>query len=244
MINNHAFLAFLRWIIFGAANNKKVHLFVDAEDNDLVIHAFLVNQRPPIHRKLIIPGAFGGFDEAAEFVGIANSSKKRDQMQNLADRHLVQGLLLQTGYDGKVAYGAQLCDASDNVLTDLDAFLPSKKAWIELTTSEKPDEHLFKKLGRLSFIGRNFSVKERDEDDPKTWLDIPDAELDKMFYLSLYPITYHPDPNAAVRYEIVHVFEHSDADKVTAFLVGDRFIEKAEEKFDEIAKALKSFLKI
>jgi|Deesub1362A_J573_1020465.scaffolds.fasta_scaffold00896_7 hypothetical protein len=244
MIDNPAFLAFLRWIIFGVANNKKAHLFVDAKNNDLVIHAFLVNRRPPIHREQSISRAFGGFDEAAEFVRVANSPKGRAKMQNLADRHLVQGLLFQLGYEGRVAYGAQLCDASGEVLTDLDAYLPSKRAWIELTTTVSPNEHLFEKLGKLSFIGHSFSVKERNEDDPKTWLDIPDAKLDKIFYLSLYPITYHPDPKAAVRYEIVHIFEHSDADKVTAFLVGEKFLEKAEEKFNEITKALKSFLEI
>lgn len=248
MSGSKAFFAFIRWIVFGVLRDPKACTFIDAKNDDLILHVFLLDSSPPIHRKRHIRNAFAELSEASEFIKQQRKGQAT-KMQELADRHLLQGLLSELGFrkEGEVIYGAKLCDAGDHELTDLDAYLPSEETWIELTTTKEPSGHFFEKLGKLAFImaTKKFTVKE-PQTDPEgnlIWQPLQATRLNRLFYITLYPLQIQLDRQMQGIYQVISVFEDSEPRKLAEQLVSKPFLKKAKRKFTQIKKLIKSFLK-
>ncbi|GBC85209.1 hypothetical protein HRbin11_01655 [bacterium HR11] len=247
MSGSTAFFAFIRWIVFGILRDPKACTFIDAKNDDLVLHVFLLNSSPPIHRKRHIRNAFAELSEASEFIK-QQRKNQATKMQELADRHLLQGLLSELGFreEGEVIYGAKLCDAEGHELTDLDAYLPYKETWIELTTTKEPSGHFFEKLGKLAFIkGIEFTIKEpkTDPEGELSWQSLQATRLKRLFYLTLYPLQIQLGKQTQSIYQVISVFEDLDPQRLAKQLVSKSFLHKAERKFEQIKESINLFLK-
>jgi len=236
--------AFFIWVIFGIVGNARVNIFVDSDERkrNLILHGFLTDVEPPIHRENTLEGVFYGFDETSEFVRMALNPRKRGKLQNKADRYLASGLMNDLGV--RDFYTEVKVRIGDEEITDLDLYLPKKKLWVEFTTMEEEvNRHFYEKAGRLATFGDRYELFYKSF-DPESGNPIEKRlkgkEVDKMFYISLYPLR-ELDITSKLRLSTFYIIPPQHKDRLTHVVMDPGFQEKLGESYERLIEKLKEF---
>ena len=116
----------LAWFFFRLSEKKEFQIFIDKEEEDLIIHTFLTGKEPPIHRQKRIPRIVKDYSQIADLFQ-PKKKKKDKKLEDFFDSEFIKALthalnlnILTASRDGlKIRLG-------DFEITDLDGFVPEK----------------------------------------------------------------------------------------------------------------------